>query len=338
MSKKISRADGKVSVDSDPIASASAQQTLNALNSEILAMRSVLSRLQQDVLLADATLNNHQTAQLLEANEYLTLSVLSGQAQLEASAAKLDEAMVTTGMDALTALPNRMRLLDRLDQAIQAAKRSATRLAVLFVDLDNFKQVNDDHGHAMGDHVLKLTARCLADSVRGGDTVSRHGGDEFLVLLVGLAEVSDAVAVAKKITATLAGLKLTSLAGKPAIHLSASIGISIYPDHGADSTTLIELADAAMYRVKRTEIGGNAVHSESIASDAKQAFKLASRAELRTQRNRFQDMVADMHLRQILLQEANERLVLSTLRAQELQSAAELNLTRQSERLNEVKK
>ena len=316
---------------------ATAQQTLSGLNSEILAMRSVLSRLLQDLVLADATLSNHQTAQLRQANEYLTLSALRSQAQLEASAAKLDEAMVATGLDALTALPNRVRLLDRLDQAIQAAKRNATRLAVLFVDLDNFKQVNDDHGHAMGDHVLKLTARCLADSVRGGDTVSRHGGDEFLVLLVGLAEVSDAVAVAKKITATLAGLKLTSPAGKPAIHLSASIGISIYPDHGADSTTLIELADAAMYRVKRTEIGGNAVHSESIASDAKQAFKLASRAELRTQRNRFQDMVADMHLRQVLLQEANERLVLSTLAAQELQSAAELNLKRQSERLNNVK-
>ena len=316
---------------------ATAQQTLSGLNSEILAMRSVLSRLLQDLVLADATLSNHQTAQLRQANEYLTLSALRSQAQLEASAAKLDEAMVATGLDALTALPNRVRLLDRLDQAIQAAKRNATRLAVLFVDLDNFKQVNDDHGHAMGDHVLKLTARCLADSVRGGDTVSRHGGDEFLVLLVGLAEVSDAVAVAKKITATLAGLKLTSPAGKPAIHLSASIGISIYPDHGADSTTLIELADAAMYRVKRTEIGGNAVHSESIASDAKQAFKLASRAELRTQRNRFQDMVADMHLRQVLLQEANERLVLSTLAAQELQSAAELNLKRQSERLNTVK-
>ena len=316
---------------------ATAQQTLSGLNSEILAMRSVLSRLLQDLVLADATLSNHQTAQLRQANEYLTLSALRSQAQLEASAAKLDEAMVATGLDALTALPNRVRLLDRLDQAIQAAKRNATRLAVLFVDLDNFKQVNDDHGHAMGDHVLKLTARCLADSVRGGDTVSRHGGDEFLVLLVGLAEVSDAVAVAKKITATLAGLKLTSPAGKPAIHLSASIGISIYPDHGADSTTLIELADAAMYRVKRTEIGGNAVHSESIASDAKQAFKLASRAELRTQRNRFQDMVADMHLRQVLLQEANERLVLSTLAAQELQSAAELNLKRQSERLIDVK-
>jgi diguanylate cyclase len=325
------------SVATEEVAIMKAEQTLQGLNSQISAMRSVLTRLLQDVVQADTALNNHQSLQILEANEFLTLSALHAQTQLETSAMKLDEVAHATGLDALTGLPNRVIFLDRFEQAIQVAKRNATRLAVLFIDLDNFKQINDTLGHAVGDDVLKMTTRCLSDAVRAVDTVSRHGGDEFLVLLAGVALTEDAVAVADKIKVALAGLKSPSRPGEPALRLSASIGISIYPDHGTDCGTLIERADTAMYRVKRCEVGGCAVHGEPMAVSQKQMFNSASRAELRTQHGQHQNLMADLQLRHQTLQEANERLVLAALSAQDLQAAAELALRRQSEFLMDVK-
>src|SRR5687767_13783625 len=115
-------------------------------------------------------------------------------------------------------------------------------------DLDNFKQINDTLGHAFGDQVLKLAASRLASSVRAVDTVSRHGGDEFLILLAEVALASDAEAIADKLRAALAE---PGLVGDHVVRLSASIGISLYPDDAEDADTLIELADAAMYRAKR---------------------------------------------------------------------------------------
>jgi diguanylate cyclase len=321
----------------DSASIAHAKQTLHGLNGQISAMRSVLTRLLQDVVLADTALNNHQGMQMLEANEFLTMSALRAQEQAETSAMKLDEVAQATGLDALTGLPNRVLFLDRFEQAIQMAKRNSTRLAVLFIDLDNFKQINDTLGHAVGDQVLKMTTRCLVDAVRAVDTVSRHGGDEFLVLLTSVATAADAVAVANKICTALAGLKSPSRPGEPALRLSASIGISFFPDHGIDSATLIERADAAMYRVKGTEAGGSAVHGEPIATNQKQVFNSASRAELRKQHGQHQTMMVDMLLRQQLLQEANEGLVLAALSAQDLQAAAEQALRRQSEFLIDVK-
>jgi diguanylate cyclase len=322
-------------VASHAVAIANAEQKLQGLNGQIRAMRSVLTRLLQDVVLADTALSKHQTTQMLEANEFLTMSALHAQTQAETSAMKLDEVAHATGLDALTGLPNRVLFLDRFEQAIQVAKRNATRLAVLFIDLDNFKQINDTLGHAVGDQVLKMTTRCLVDAVRAVDTVSRHGGDEFLVLLTGVALANDAVAVADKIGAALANLKSPSRPGEPALRLSASIGISFFPDHGGDSATLIERADAAMYRVKGAESGGCAVHGEPMATSQKQVFNSASRAELRQQHGQHQAMMADMLLRQQTLQEANERLVLAALSAQDLQilrAAASIRLFERREK------
>lgn len=324
----------------EALAKANAEQTLSGLNGQIIAMRSVLTRLLQDVVQADTALNSHQSMQMLEANEFLTLSALQAQTQAETSAMKLEEVALATGLDPLTGLPNRVLFLDRLEHAIQVAKRESTRLAVLFVDLDHFKQINDDLGHAVGDEVLKMAARCLTDAVRAVDTVSRHGGDEFLVLLAGVTSTADAVAVAEKIGAVLAAcadLQWPVRAGKPALRLRASIGISIYPDHGMTSATLIEHADTAMYRVKRAGVGGCVVHGEPMSADNKQVFNMASKAELRTQRSQHQTLMVDMQLRHQILQEANERLVLAALSAQDLQAAAEQALRRQSEFLNDVK-
>jgi diguanylate cyclase (GGDEF)-like protein/PAS domain S-box-containing protein len=150
--------------------------------------------------------------------------------------------------DLLTELPNRMLLNDRLIQAIGMAQRHRKKLAVLFVDLDRFKPVNDSLGHAIGDAVLQSTAKRLRENLRHTDTVSRLGGDEFVVLLSEINGANDAAMVAEKILAALAAPHLT---GGRELCLTASIGISMYPEHGQDAEGLIHSADIAMYEAKK---------------------------------------------------------------------------------------
>jgi diguanylate cyclase (GGDEF)-like protein/PAS domain S-box-containing protein len=149
--------------------------------------------------------------------------------------------------DALTDLPNRMLLNDRLTQAIESARRHRYQLAVVFLDLDRFKQVNDSVGHGIGDQLLQTVASRLVASVRRSDTVSRYGGDEFVILLSRVEQADDAAAAARKvITALTMPIEVTG----HELHVSVSIGVSVYPDDGQDSETLIENADTAMYSAK----------------------------------------------------------------------------------------
>ncbi len=149
--------------------------------------------------------------------------------------------------DFLTHLPNRLLLSDRITQAISLARRHGKHLALLFLDLDGFKHINDSLGHEMGDKVLQFVAQRLVASVRTSDTVSRYGGDEFVILLSEIAEAGDAAISAEKI---LAALAMPHAISESNVNLSASIGISIYPQDGHDAETLIKNADAAMYLVK----------------------------------------------------------------------------------------
>jgi len=155
--------------------------------------------------------------------------------------------------DVLTELPNRMLLNDRLSQAMGMAQRHHKKLAVLFVDLDRFKAVNDSLGHATGDAVLQSVAKRLREALRDTDTVSRQGGDEFVILLPEINTAQDADRVAKKLLATLAE---PQMAGGSAVPVTASIGISVYPEHGQDAESLVHCADMAMYEAKRSG-GGN---------------------------------------------------------------------------------
>ncbi|MFZ5556595.1 MAG: diguanylate cyclase domain-containing protein [Pseudomonadota bacterium] len=149
--------------------------------------------------------------------------------------------------DALTGLPNRVLLHDRLQQALHQAQRHRRRAAVLFLDLDGFKEVNDRHGHEAGDALLKEVASRLNASVRREDTVARLGGDEFVVLLPVVNGAEGAARAAEKV---LAALQLPfRIRGAPA-DVGASIGIALYPDHAEDGSTLLKHADAAMYRAK----------------------------------------------------------------------------------------
>lgn len=149
--------------------------------------------------------------------------------------------------DILTSLPNRALLDDRLEQGIALAQRHSRRLAVLFIDLDHFKHINDSLGHLIGDQLLRAVALRITPCVRSSDTVSRQGGDEFIVLLSEVAHAEDAALIAEKIR--LAVLEPYTIANH-FLHLTTSIGVSVYPEDGADPETLIQCADTAMYHAK----------------------------------------------------------------------------------------
>jgi len=271
--------------------------------------RTLLAGLRQDVAEAQGQLDDNQAQQLLEANEQLVLAMMHAQEETDSALLALQSVARSAELDALTQLPNRVLLLDRLTHAIANARRRRARLALLFVDLDNFKQINDTLGHAVGDAVLQRTAGCLTASVRAVDTVSRHGGDEFLVLLAEINQAADAQRVADKVIAALA---VPSQVGGHALQISASIGISLYPDDAEDAETLIDRADAAMYRNKRAAPDAAAApHADVPHGTVQAAFE---------------------H-RQSQLREANEQLVLAALDAQELQAGAEQSQRRQTDLL-----
>jgi diguanylate cyclase (GGDEF)-like protein/PAS domain S-box-containing protein len=150
--------------------------------------------------------------------------------------------------DFLTGLPNRMLLSDRIGQAIALAHRKKGHAAVLFLDLDGFKHVNDSHGHLIGDKVLQSVAKRLLACVRSPDTVVRQGGDEFIVLLQELKHAQDAVFTVARLLKTVADVHYVE---SHEIRITTSIGISVYPSDGLDGQTLIRHADMAMYYAKK---------------------------------------------------------------------------------------
>ena len=149
--------------------------------------------------------------------------------------------------DGLTDLPNRILLADRLSQAIARARRNTTRVGLMYLDLDGFKQINDSLGHSAGDRILQSIAMRLRGCVRNSDTVSRQGGDEFVVLLQEISHAEDAGITARKILTALTSPPLLDDASP---QISVSVGLSTYPEDGDDAETLIHNADTAMYHAK----------------------------------------------------------------------------------------
>jgi diguanylate cyclase (GGDEF)-like protein len=165
--------------------------------------------------------------------------------------------------DSLTQLPNRLLLEDRIGQAIEACRRSDSRCAVLFVDLDRFKTVNDSLGHFYGDELLRAVADRLRGAMRSEDTVSRLGGDEFVVLLRHVPEPADVALVARKLVETVSAPVLVH---GHELCVTPSIGFSLFPDHGASAQALITTADAAMYHVKRSGRHGARMFSADMST------------------------------------------------------------------------
>ena len=151
--------------------------------------------------------------------------------------------------DSLTGLPSLRLARDRLEMACNQAGRTGNRAALLFIDLDGFKAVNDLHGHDAGDHVLKVVADRLREHIRSSDTASRQGGDEFLVLINSISEVNDALQVGEKVVASLSA---PIPYGNVMLNVGASVGIALYPDHAKSAEELLMAADKAMYSVKRS--------------------------------------------------------------------------------------
>lgn len=149
--------------------------------------------------------------------------------------------------DGLTGLPNRILLNDRISQAIALAPRHSKKLAVLFLDLDGFKHINDSLGHQIGDKLLQSIAKRLVACLRVSDTISRQGGDEFVVLLSELDHSDEAAIMAKRILEAVAAAHSI---GQHNLHVTASMGLSVYPDDGLDAETLIKNSDIAMYQAK----------------------------------------------------------------------------------------
>jgi diguanylate cyclase (GGDEF)-like protein len=154
--------------------------------------------------------------------------------------------------DALTGLPNRILFLDRLDTAVDRATRHRENFALLYIDIDGFKPVNDNHGHAVGDVLLREIGQRLLRGTRKTDTVARLGGDEFAVILEEVANERAALQVGLKLCEALEQPFLLSMPdGDLTVRVGASVGVAVFPEHGKDRDTLINAADAAMYRAKR---------------------------------------------------------------------------------------
>ncbi|RPI55415.1 MAG: EAL domain-containing protein [Acidobacteria bacterium] len=182
--------------------------------------------------------------------------------------------------DSLTDLPNRILLADRLKQAIAMALRGDRQLALLFLDMDRFKHINDSLGHAIGDRLLQSVAHRLRASVRSSDTISRQGGDEFVILLSDIAHPEDAETSAEKI---LGALSTPHAIDQHNLHVTGSIGIATYPDDGVDADTLLRHADLAMYRAKengrnnvqfyKAEMNAHAVERHSVEDGLRKALE-----------------------------------------------------------------
>jgi diguanylate cyclase (GGDEF)-like protein/PAS domain S-box-containing protein len=175
--------------------------------------------------------------------------------------------------DSLTGLPNRLLLLDRLSQATAHRERLHARVAVLFLDLDHFKEVNDTLGHAAGDRLLQVITERLVACVREGDTVARVGGDEFVVMLVDLHQLADAALVADKILGAVSSA--CQIEGSE-LHVTPSIGLAIFPEDGGDPDTLLRNADTAMYAAKRDGGGHYCFFTPEMQVVASQRLALGS--------------------------------------------------------------
>ena len=163
-----------------------------------------------------------------------------------------EEATQRTLRDFVTGIPNRELFNDRLEQAIALAERSGWILAVMFIDLDKFKLINDTYGHAVGDRVLQGAAQRLNEQVRSGDTICRYGGDEFLYLLVNPQSPANIERVARKVIDSISQILVVN---DLALTIKPSIGIAVYPSDGNTGQELVANADAAMYRAKEKKAG-----------------------------------------------------------------------------------
>jgi diguanylate cyclase (GGDEF)-like protein len=309
----------------DPGATAVAEAI--RIRAEIDASRNELALLRRQVAAARIELVSGRAAHLVEANEHLVLAALGARSDAEASQRAMREMAQAAELDNLTGLALHGVIRSRLAAVIADAKQqgSGGRVALLMLNLTDFKLISDTLGNATGDQVLQMAARTLAKTVRPIDTVSRHRGNEFLILLPQLEDVSDAVEHAAGIVSALGA---PAMLNQHVLRLAASVGISIYPEDGADADSLIDRAVAAMYRAKWRGLGSYAFQGEAAGSE--RSLELRTLESLRHPLVDHQTAAAESERRNALLQEANTQLLLAALTAQQLKDAAEQAQHRQT--------
>jgi diguanylate cyclase (GGDEF)-like protein len=247
---------------------------------QIIHLREKALRAQEEAVKTKAEHGARAEAQLREANENLVVATVRAQTMTEFAEGTTAQMSYMAEHDFLTGLPNRSLLTDRLAQSIGLARRHGKNVALMYLDLDHFKHINDSLGHAVGDQLLQSIAKRLQECVRHSDTVCRQGGDEFVVLLSELNHAEDAALSAEKIIESLLAPHRIL---EHDLDITASIGISIFPNDGEDAETLIKSADTAMYHAK--ENGRNnyqffsrdmtlrAVERQAIESDLRRALE-----------------------------------------------------------------
>lgn len=186
--------------------------------------------------------------------------------------------------DALTGLPNRILVKDRTEQIIANAKRTGTKAAFLFIDLDGFKSINDMMGHSVGDEVLKIVASRLMETIRSCDTISRQSGDEFLLIYSDVTDINDILTVVEKLLLLIE--EPFPITEYP-LSLSASIGIAIYPEHGETFESLLQSADTAMYKAKESGKNGYCLYTEQMHHNLLGEFKLQNDLKSAISNNEF---------------------------------------------------
>ncbi|MDB5959096.1 MAG: hypothetical protein JWP59_390 [Massilia sp.] len=235
-------------------------------------------------LIDDVTVRREAADTVRRARDDLELRVQERTAELAGANALLQAEIVERRQaearvhhmayhDSLTGLPNRSLLADRLERAMLTAVRDEHRLAVMFLDLDRFKTINDSLGHQTGDHLLKEVAGRLCRAVRASDTVARLGGDEFVVLVPGVGDGAECGGVAEKIIEALDAP--FPFEGR-LLHITPSIGICMYPDDGGDVDTLMRHADAAMYHAKESGRNNYQFFTQKMNQTAAQHFEMES--------------------------------------------------------------
>ena len=268
-------------------------------------------------LVDDVTARREAAEAIRRARDELEVRVLERTAELAGANALLQGEIVERRQaearvhhmayhDSLTGLPNRALLSDRLDRAMLAVQRSDRKLAVMFIDLDRFKTINDSLGHLTGDYLLKEVASRLCRAVRASDTVARLGGDEFVVLVPGIRAADECTHVAEKIIEVLASP--FPIDGRM-LHITPSIGISMYPDDGGDVETLMRHADAAMYHAKANGRNNYQFFMQRMNQGAAQHFELESSLRSAMAREEFElyyqpiveTMTGKLHTMEVLL-------------------------------------
>ena len=239
------------------------RQLIKDLNGEIEAREQIQKELENNKYELEIKVRE-RTRDLVDINESLE-RVIEKKEQAEQTLQYL------AYNDELTGLPNRNTLVDRIGQSIKKSSREKHQMAILFLDLDRFKNVNDSLGHAVGDKLLQEVASRLYSTLRNNDTISRNGGDEFVVVMEEINDTNEVINVAKKI---IGSLTETFQISSHKIHLGVSVGISIYPTDGESPLILLRNADTAMYRAKKA--GGNQLQFY----DASMSRQLRHRLEL----------------------------------------------------------